>query len=238
LLVALPLLGAAPSASAQSGPSLDGWRLTLPVDADGGADGSPVVLDPAELRPPYLSRDGNGDLVMWAPTVGATTSHSGSPRTEFIRDEGFRTGDGDEHTLAAEVVVTQVPDESRTIVLGQIHGGGDLNADPYTLLYFGDGVVHVKVNQQLASGTNYKDYPLLQDVGLGATFAFTITDRGDGTLDFTATTGDRTESATAPVPDVWSGNDVRFQAGDYEQLKGDPSDDDGGRVTFLALDAS
>ena len=241
LVTAVALLSTAPMAEASqvdSGPSLGGWRLTLPVDSGGGTDGSPVVLDPAELDPPYLDRDGDGNLEFWAPAVGATTSHSGSPRTEFVRDEGFQTGDGDEHTLSADVMVTQVPDESRTIVLGQIHGDGDLNADPYTLLYFSDGVVHVKVNQQLASGSNYKDYPLLTGVGLGTEFSFTITDDGDGTLEFSATTGGDTERATAPVPDVWSGNDVRFQAGDYEQLKGDASDGDGGRVTFHALDAT
>jgi hypothetical protein len=106
------------------------------------------------------------------------------------------------------------------------------------MLYYSGGTVHVKVNQQLASGNNYRDYPLLKNVGIGTSFSYTITDQGDGTLRFTASYNGSTQQATAPVPPAWSGKDVRFQAGDYEQLKGDPSEGDGGRVTFPALTAS
>ena len=219
-------------------PSLDGWRLTLPVDSDGGTDGSPEVLNPAKPDPPYLDRAGDGSLEFWAPTVGATTSHSGSPRTELVDNSGFATGTGGVHKLAATVSVSQVPATSQTIVLGQIHGDGDLNADPYTLLYYSNGTVHVKVNQQLESGSNYLDYPLLTDVDLNSTFSYSITDQGDGNLHFSATYDGSTKDQTAPVPSVWSGEDVRFQAGDYEQLKGDPADDDGGKVSFAALTAS
>ena len=218
--------------------SLDGWRLTLPVDADGGTDGSPEVLNPAKLDPPYLDQGTEGSLEFWAPTVGATTSHSGSPRTELIDNTGFSTGTSGTHTLAATVDVTQVPETSQTIILGQIHGDGDLNSDPYTLLYYSNGTVHVKVNQQLESGSNYLDYPLLTDVGLGSTFSYRITDSGDGNLHFSATYDGSTKEQTAPVPSVWSDQPVRFQAGDYEQLKGDPSDGDGGKVNFAALSAS
>lgn len=226
------------AATAATPPALDGWRLTLPVDDSGGTDGGAAVLNPATLDPPYLNRAADGSLDFWAPTTGATTSHSGSPRTELIDNTGFTAGNSGVHTLAATVTVSQVPSTSKTIVVGQIHGSGSLTSDPYTLLYYADGRLHVKVNQQLESGGNYLDYPLLTDVGLGTQFSYTITDRGDGTLHFTATANGTTQEQTAPIPDVWSGSDVRFQAGDYEQLKGDPSDGDGGRVNFAALTAS
>ncbi|WP_328607641.1 polysaccharide lyase family 7 protein [Amycolatopsis sp. NBC_00345] len=227
--------GGIADASTAGPPSLDGWRLTLPVESDGGGA---EVLNPAELDPPYLTRADDGSLHFWAPTAGATTSHSGSPRTELIDNTGFASGTGGAHTLAATVTVEQVPKTSKTIILGQIHGDQDRNSDPYTMLYYSGGTVHVKVNQQLSAGSNYLDYPLLTGVGLGAAFSYTITDRGDGTLRFSATRDGSTEEKTAPVPSVWSGEDVRFQAGDYEQLKGDPEDGDGGKVTFSVLTAS
>jgi hypothetical protein len=233
-VLGLPTSNAATTAA----PSLDGWRLTLPVDSSGGTAGSAAVLNPATLRPPYLSRAADGSLDFWAPTVGATTSHSGSPRTELIDNTGFKSGTSGAHTLAATVIVGQVPQTSQTIIVGQIHGGADLSSDPYTMLYYSGGTVHVKVNQQLASGNNYRDYPLLKNVGIGNAFSYTITDEGDGTLHFTATYNGSTQQQTAPVPSVWSGKDVRFQAGDYEQLKGDPSEGDGGSVSFSELGAS
>lgn len=240
----LPLLGCAllltPSTgiAAASPSSLDSWRLTLPVDADGGTDGTARVIDPATPYPPYLTQGGDGSLVFWAPTEGAATSHSGSPRTELIDNTGFTTGTGGTHTLAATVTVTQVPKASRTIILGQVHGDEDVNADPYTMLYFSDGKVHVKVNQQLASGSNYLDYPLLTGVVVGDTFSYTITDEGDGELRFTAARNGSSQEKSAPVPSAWSGETVRFQAGDYEQLKGEPANGDGGKVTFSTLTAS
>jgi hypothetical protein len=226
---------AAAEASVVSPPTIDGWRLTLPIESDSG---SVKVLNPAELDPPYLTRADDGSLDFWAPTAGTTTSHSGSPRTELIDNTGFTSGTGGTHTLAATVTVNQVPKTSKTIVLGQIHGDHDLSSDPYTLLYYTGGTVHVKVNQQNSSGSNYLDYPLLTGVGLGTTFSYTITDQGDGTLHFTAARNGSTQEKTAPVPSAWSGEDVRFQAGDYEQLKGDPEDGDGGKVAFSALTAS
>jgi hypothetical protein len=222
-------------ASVAGPPSIDGWRLTLPIES---SSGSVKVLNPAELYSPYLTRADDGSLDFWAPTSGTTTSHSGSPRTELIDNTGFTSGTGGVHTLAATVTVGQVPKTSKTIILGQIHGDQDLSSDPYTMLYYTGGTVHVKVNQQNASGDNYLDYPLLTGVGLGTTFSYTITDQGDGKLHFTATTAGSTQQKTAPVPSAWSGEDVRFQAGDYEQLKGDPEDGDGGKVVFSALTAT
>jgi hypothetical protein len=240
----VPLLGCAlllvPTAGvADASPSaLSSWRLTLPVDADGGTDGTARVINPATVYPPYLTQDSKGSLVFWAPTEGAATSHSGSPRTELIDNTGFTTGTSGVHSLSATVTLGQVPKTSRTIIVGQIHGDGDVNADPYTMLYYSDGKVHVKVNQQLSSGSNYLDYPLLTGVAVGDTFSYTITDEGNGDLRFTATHNGSSQEKTAPVPSVWSGETVRFQAGDYEQLKGDPSDGDGGKLTLAALTAS
>jgi hypothetical protein len=218
--------------------TLDGWRLTLPVNSGGGTDGSPEVLNPAALYPPYLDRAADGSLDFWAPTIGATTSHSSSPRTELVANSGFTAGTSGPHTLTATVTITQVPATSQTIIIGQIHGDGSLTSDPYVLLYYSNGTLHAQVNQQLASGNNYLDYPLLTDIALGTTFSYTITDLGDGTDRFTATANGSTQQKTAPVPSAWSDQTVRFQAGDYEKLKGDPADGDGGKLTFSVLTAS
>lgn len=227
-LTATPAHAAPRTVTAAAAPSLSGWKLTLPVSADGSAGGKAKVVDPAKLTKPYLTSSG-GSLVFWAPSKGATTPNSSSPRTELVRKSGFTSGS---HKLSATVTVNQVPSGSKEIIFGQIHGNGSLNSKPYVLLYFGNGKVHAKVNQQQDAGSDYKDYPLTT-VEVGQSFDWSIASSGK-TLTFTADSVEK----TAPIPSVWAGKDVRFQTGDYLKIKGSPSSDDGGKITFSSLSAS
>jgi Alginate lyase len=228
----------APPAPAASVPPavaamLNGWQLTLPVP---GAKGDAEVVDPADLSPPWLTVTGD-DLVFWAPVNGVTTKTSEHARTELDRLENFTAGSGPQ-TLTASVTVAQVPTEVPAVIIGQIHGAGDISSVPFVMMFYDDGAVKAVVKQE-RSGDAHTDVPLLPSVPLGAAFDYSITDVGDGTITVTATYGGKTVSGSAPVPAAFAGASVRFQAGAYQQAPSagnTAAPDDGARVTFSAVD--
>lgn len=227
---AAPPAGPVPAAAAAM---LAGWKLTLPVP---NAKGDPTQVDPAAPAPPWLTADAQGHLVFFAPVAGVTTKNSEHARTELNRLENFAAGSG-LRTLTASVTVTQVPTEVPKVIVGQIHGAGDISAASFVLLYYDGGVIRAAVKQEQGSSAQ-TDLPLLPAVPLGAPFDYTITDGGDGTVTVTVTYQGRTVSASAPVPPAFAGRTVRFQAGAYQQAPSAGSTagpDDGARVTFSAL---
>jgi hypothetical protein len=226
---------ASPSApAAVNGPvALSGWKLTLPVV---GKKGNAAGVNPATPMPPWLIAEGNGTMTMWAPVGGSTTPNSSHTRTELDNLTSFNAGSS-KHLLTATVTVTQLPRETPDVILGQIHGSDDISSVPYVMLHDNDGAIGVVVKQK-QSGSESAKYPLLDNVPMGTSFRFTISDNGDGSLTFTATSGDKTATANAPVPAPFSGATVRFQAGAYQQADstgGGAATDDGARVIFQEL---
>ena len=225
---------AAAAAPPVNGPlTLSGWKLTLPV---AGKNGGAASINPARSMPPYLVAEGNGSVTMWAPVAGSTTANSRHTRTELNSLTPFNAGAG-RHVLTATVTVTQLPRETPDVILGQIHGAEDLSSVPYVMLHDNDGAIGVVVKQQ-QSGSASARYPLLTDVALGTSFRFTISDNGDNSMTFTATSGDKTATANAPVPAAFSGATVRFQTGAYQLADSTvdgAAEDDGARVTFQEL---
>jgi hypothetical protein len=212
---------------------LSGWKLTLPVN---GKKGDAAAVDPAELTPPWLVADPDGALSLWAPVTGGTTPNSSHARTELDSLTAFTAGVG-RHLLSATVVVTQLPQEKPDVILGQIHGAGPLSSIPFVMLHDDAGAIEVVVKDK-REGSDGAQFPLLSGVPLGATFGFTISDNGDGSLTFTATRDGRTATADASIPGAFNGAPVRFQAGDYQQADstvGGAAPDDGARVTFHEL---
>jgi hypothetical protein len=211
--------------------ALDGWKLTIPVAGD---NGNADIIEPAASTPPWMTAKDDGSLEFWAPTAGATTKTSQHPRSELNSLNNFTAGDG-VHSLHASVSVAQVPSGTGDIIIGQIHGAGDIISVPFVMLHYKNGVIRVVV-KQVQKGSTGQTYQLLTGVPLGARFDYTITDSGNGNLDFSATYGADTRQATAPLPEAFNGATVRFQAGDY-QLGDSESGiaSDGGRVTFYAL---
>jgi hypothetical protein len=212
---------------------LAGWQLTLPV---AGKKGDADVVDPAAVTPPWLTADANGHLVFWAPVDGVTTKDSEHARTELDRAENFTAGSGSQ-TMTASVTVAQVPRAVPAVIVGQIHGAGDISAVPFVMLFYDDGKVRGVVKQE-RSGEAHTDLPLLAAVPLGASFDYSITDDGSGGVTVTAGYGGRTVSANAAVPAAFAGQTVRFQAGAYQQAPsagGTAAADDGARVTFSAI---
>jgi hypothetical protein len=220
-----------PSPSEGAG-TIPGWRLTLPLEGDNGNADS---INPAVLSPPYLSRDPGGQLTFWAPVEGATTRNSDHARTELSSLDEFRAGT-DQRELSASVTVAQVPSESQDVILGQIHGAGDIISVPFVMLHYTGGTVHVVVKQE-RSGDAATKLPLLSGVPLGAPFDFGLRDNGNGTLTFTARHGSQQASVDAPVPPAFRDATVRFQAGAYQQDSADSGAgaEDGARVTFATL---
>jgi hypothetical protein len=222
----------APGPAPTEGP-LVGWQLTLPVpNSKGGAD----VVKPARVSPPWLTTDASGALVFWAPVNGVTTPNSPHARTELGRMEEFAAGTGP-HTLTASVTVSQVPTEVPSVIIGQIHGAGDISSVPFVMLFYNGGALKVIVKQE-QSGEAKNSYPLLTDVPLGARFDYGISQNADGSLTFMASYDGHNAKADAPVPAAFTGASVRFQAGAYQQANstdGTAAADDGARVTFSSI---
>jgi hypothetical protein len=225
---------APPPPGAPAGPpTLAGWKLTLPTANEKGDAAS---IDPAQVAPPYLTTGDAGALVFWAPVAGATTKHSDHARTELNSHTPFASGTSGKHSLAATVVVNQVPNGVKDVIIAQIHGSDDISSVPFVMLHYLDGELKVVV-KQVQSGTAAQTYPLTSGVPLGQPFDIGITDNGDGTMTFTANYAGDTPQASAPVPAPFSGATVRFQAGAYQQAISvdNASPDDGARVTFSKL---
>ncbi|HEY0815666.1 MAG TPA: polysaccharide lyase family 7 protein [Pseudonocardia sp.] len=223
-----------PSAPSVTVP-LDGWQLTLPVadPSSGGAD----TVNPARLSPPWLTQT-EGGITFWAPVGGATTPNSSHSRTELVSKDSFPAGT-QPRTLTASLTVTQLPTQNPDVILGQIHGAGDLKSVPYVMLHYFDGAVKVVV-KQAQTGDASMTYPLADDVPLSTPFTFHISDNGNGSLTFALDAGGHTTTATSPVPAPFSGADVRFQVGAYQQAESAQASgpDDGARVTFSAITIS
>ena len=161
--------------------------------------------------------------------------------------------------MQATLAVAQVPPDTKDIIVGQIHGSDTISSIAFVMLHYQDGGIHVVVKQKLErGGPALQDYPLIDRVALGQRFDFTITDNGDGSMGFSASSSGVTKQATAPVPAAYAGQPVRFQVGDYQQSNEDPTGSGsgssnlrsgdtsgsgdagngaGGRVTFYRIDA-
>jgi alginate lyase len=211
---------------------LEGWKLTLPTE---GKSGNAASVEPAELTEPWLTAGPDGSLTFWAPAEGATTKNSDHPRTELNSLTNFKAGTDGEHTLTASLAVSQVPADTKEIIVGQIHGADDISSAPYVMLHYRDGEIRVVVKQQ-QKGDEKQSFPLLTGVPLNDRFDITITDAGDGSMTFSASHAGNTQQATAQVPAAFHDQTVRFQVGDYQQADSGQGSDDGGRVTFYALD--
>lgn len=239
------------SSAPAGGVDLAGWKLTLPTAND---EGNAASVDPAQVTPPWLNRNDDGSLTFWAPVRGATTKNSSHPRTELINLTDFTAGDSGTHTLQASLAVTQVPRDTKDVIVGQIHGSDDIKSIAFVMLHYREGEINVVVKQRRErGGTAVIDYPLIDGVDLGQRFDITMSDGGDGTMTFSATSGGSTKRVTAPVPEAFAGQTVRFQAGDYQQSdqnRSSPGDAaspgggtdtaggggaEGGRVTFYQL---
>jgi Alginate lyase len=237
-----PAPDTAPTVGTATGPlptgpvTLADWQLTLPL---AGRKGDAEIVNPAAATPPWLTTGPGGTLNLWAPVTGTTTPNSTHTRTELDNHTPFIAGVG-RHTLTATLAVTQLPAERPDVIVGQIHGSDSISSIPFVLLHDENGQIGVVV-KQARSGPDGTSLPLLDKVPLNTLFGYTITDNGDNTMTFTATSDGHTATATAQIPPAFHAAPVRFQAGDYQQADstvGGSGPNDGARVTFHALTVS
>lgn len=222
--------GPGPTASGRGTPELRGWKLTLPV---AGTGGGAAQLDPARLAPPWLIRGERGELVFFAPVLGATTPHSTHPRSELVDRTTWRAGSS-RHALRATVAVAAVPAGGGDVIIGQIHGAGADRSVPFVMLHHVRSALTVVV-KQLRSGPTKVTHHLLDSVAPGSWFTFVLSDDGNGSLTFTATVDGRTGTAVAPLPEAFAGLEVRFQAGAYQVAPAGGGARDGAVVAFASL---
>lgn len=234
-----PSAGANPSAMPQGDTGLAGWKLTLPI---AGAKGDAASVNPAVISPPWLTRNASGNLVFFAPVVGATTPNSEHARTELNSLNNFTAG-ADQRALHATIAVTQVPSNGQDVIIGQIHGAGDISSAPFVMVHYQAGAVYVVVKQK-QSGSALNKVNLLSFVPIGTPFEIGVSDDGNGQMTFTASSGSEQANSTVPVPAAWQGATVRFQAGAYQlddsQAATAATTDaaDGAKVVFSALTAT
>jgi hypothetical protein len=225
---------------AHAGVDLADWKLTIPEANDKGHAASVAPTDASAGR--WLTKDEQG-LHMWAPVNGTTTPNSQHTRTELVSLHTWSAGKAGRHTLRARLMIQQAPSSRQDIVVGQIHGADTISSSAFLLIHYDAGGVRVQIKQALSPSHESKSYPLLAGVGLNSWFDYTITENGDNTVTVSLTHGADTKTANYPIPGVFQGQTVRFQAGDYQQAEssGGSADassvgqGDGSRVTFAAL---
>jgi len=227
---AAPATPASPPPLPPPGIELSDWKLSLP---EANEDGDAASIEPATFKAPWMTPTPDGGLMFWAPTSGATTKNSDHPRTELQSRTYFNAGSG-VHSLTASLTLLQLPNDGEGIILGQIHGAGEISSVPYVMLRVQGQKLRVVV-KQIGKGGKLINYPLLDNVGLNSPLNYTITDLGNGSMTFSATHNGDTRQATAPVPARFVGKTVRFQAGDYQQANDSRGPQDGGRVIFHRL---
>ncbi len=219
------------------GPTADlsRWRLTLPVAGDSGK--AALVEPGSALDGPWLTTQPDIGLTFWAPVNGATTKNSTHPRTELISQTTWAAGSS-RHTLTGDLAVWRVPSRSKDVIIGQIHGAGELKSAAFVMLHYTDGTIRVVVKKSRGKGgAEYDKQTLISGVPLGAWFTYTLSDTADGRLRATATYGSNTRTVDIPVPDAFTGATVRFQAGAYQldDAGSGGGGADGGGVTYYQL---
>ena len=214
-----------------SGPvSLAGWKLTIP---EASSKGSAVNITPAVNKAPWLGRDGNGGLKFWAPVAGETTPNSKHARTELDSLHNFTAGTG-HNVLSGNLTLSQAPKDGGDVIVGQLHGADDISSSSFVMLHWDNGTLRAAVKQVLQGPTS-NSYPLLTGVPLGSTFSYTISDLGTGNVTISVSWNGKSGSKTVPIPSVFRGQTVRFQAGAYQQGEQSAGSTDGARLTFHSL---
>jgi hypothetical protein len=203
---------------------LSGWKLNLPVDANGGTGGSNGVqfggrtVLPQELvagfSDDYFRIDGQGRIVFTAPANGAVTTpgvgtdHTRSELREFDRSgdaKGDWTGSG---TLSATCEVQQVATASPVAVIGQLRSENHVFAQLVYRVASQD--IAVDVYQSDSDASRHAVTVLAAGLALGQPVAYALSFNA-GVL--TASVDGASRDFT--VDGSWSSAPLYFKVGAY-----------------------
>lgn len=213
------------------------WKLSVPVDANGGNSGAATTVSNNRLRDGYSSdyfytidSPYTNVVRLWCPVNGATTTPgagSDHPRTElaeypmtwYTEDQSNISGETIGGRLTAVVSVKQHSPVG-DIIIGQIHGAGTIASGyPFVMLHIRhDSLIAYVKGDTVGNGGTVKSL-LLKNIELGTKINFTITDSADNNIYFHASASGSTGSGLwhTPVPAPWRTVQLRFSAGNYLQ---------------------
>jgi hypothetical protein len=213
------------------------WKLSVPVDKDGGNTSQATTIGNNKLADGYSSNyfstmdsPYTNIVRLWCPVNGATTtpgSGSDHPRTELIEYPALwytknQTAISGETIGGRLDVVFAVKQFSSTndIIVGQIHGGGTVASSyPFVMVHINNDSLVAWVKGDTTTNTGTKHYTLLRKIKLGTKISLSITDSTNNKIYFRAVASDASGTGTwnTAVPAVWAAVQVRFQTGNYLQ---------------------
>lgn len=213
------------------------WKLSVPVDKDGGNTGPATTISNNKLADGYSSNyfstidsPYTNIVRLWCPVNGATTtpgSGSDHPRTELIeypslwytKNQTAISGETIGGRLDILFAVKQFS-STNDIIIGQIHGGGTLASGyPFVMVHINNDSLVAWVKGDTTTNTGTKHYTLLRNIKSGTKISLSITDSTNNRIYFRAAASGAKGTGTwnTTVPAAWAAVQVRFQTGNYLQ---------------------
>ncbi|WP_201861595.1 polysaccharide lyase family 7 protein [Microvirga soli] len=221
---------------------LSNWKITLPVDANGGLSGNAMEVKNLSTyqNSKYFYTAADGAMTFVASVDGATTSGSSYARSELREMNGtanaawnLKTGGFMSATLEVDAAPIRDGMGGR-IIVGQIHGQND----ELVRLYWENGKLYFANDQAGSSNSETKFYFVnasgqQPNVSLDERFSYTIDAKGD-TLEVTVFADGQIYKSVSKINSVWQSDTFYFKAGAY--LGANETNGTGyGQTSFYAL---
>jgi hypothetical protein len=221
---------------------LSNWKITLPVDANGGFSGNAMEVKNLSTyqSSKYFYTAADGAMTFVAPVEGATTSGSSYSRSELREMNGTANAAWNLKTggfMSATLEVDAAPNRDGMggrIIVGQIHG----QDDELVRLYWENGKLYFANDQAGSNNSETKFYFVnasgqQPSVSLDERFSYTINAKGD-TLEVTVFADGQVYKSVSTINSVWQSDTFYFKAGAY--LGANETNGTGyGQTSFYAL---
>lgn len=221
---------------------LSAFNFTTP---EVGEDGLAKTYWPGEFpENEYFKTLPSGEVDLWAPTAGSTTSGSDRTRTEAREIfSGTRTlknwliGEHPSQHLRAAMTLTQVTPNGR-VVIGQIHV--KYSSSPALKILWDNGTILAKLRQHYEQPDD-PGFVLLEDVPLNRRFSYSV-GVGGSVVSINVSDGSRRGECRFNLLPSYLGRRLYFKAGLYNQEDATaatlPTDGSRARLHSLEVDRS
>lgn len=225
---------------------LKNWKLTLPVDSNGGITGG--ALEVKNLvgyeHSKYFYDAPDGGMVFTAFAEGATTGGSKYPRSELREMNGTKLaawqlteGGTMTATLAINEAPTRTDGTTGRFIVGQIHG----KDEELIRLYWDNGKVYFVNDHAIGTGkeTTYNFYDAdgkMPNVSLNEKFSYKIDAYGD-TLKVDVYADGKVYTSVTKIDPFWQPDTFYFKAGVYMGIN-ETNGSGEAQATFYGLDFS